>query len=199
MDVASDSDTTEIVVQAGSQLGKTELLLNVIGFHVAHDPAPILVVQPTGHKGMAETFSKDRLAPMLRDTPCLKGKVKDPRSRDSGNTTLQKVFPGGRISIIGANSPSQLASRPIRIVLLDEVDRFPNSSGSEGDPIELARKRAATFWNRKIIMVSTPTNKDASVVEDRYLASDQRKFHAVCEHCDAPQVLAWKGVQWQKD
>ena len=199
MDVASDSDTTEIVVQAGSQLGKTELLLNVIGFHVAHDPAPILVVQPTGHKGMAETFSKDRLAPMLRDTPCLKGKVKDPRSRDSGNTTLQKVFPGGRISMIGANSPSQLASRPIRIVLLDEVDRFPNSSGSEGDPIELARKRAATFWNRKIIMVSTPTNKDASVIEDRYLASDQRKFHAVCEHCDTPQVLAWKGVQWQKD
>lgn len=199
MDAASDPNVTEIVVQAGAQLGKTEVLLNIIGFHIAHDPAPILVVQPTGHKGMAETFSKDRLAPMLRDTPCLKGKVKDPRSRDSGNTTLQKNFPGGRISMIGANSPAQLASRPIRIVLLDEVDRYPSSSGSEGDPIELARKRSATFWNRKVVMVSTPTNKGASIIEERYLASDQRRFKAICPHCDHDQFLEWRNVKWQKD
>ena len=199
MDAASDPNVTEIVVMAGAQLGKTEVILNVIGYHVAHDPAPILVVQPTGHKGMAETFSKDRLAPMLRDTPCLKGKVKDPRSRDSGNTTLQKNFPGGRISMIGANSPAQLASRPIRIVLLDEVDRYPASSGSEGDPIELARKRSATFWNRKVVMVSTPTNKGASIIEERYQQSDQRRFFAVCPHCDEAQTLEWRNVQWQKD
>jgi phage terminase large subunit GpA-like protein len=199
MDAASDPNVTEIVVMAGAQLGKTEVILNVIGYHVAHDPAPILVVQPTGHKGMAETFSKDRLAPMLRDTPCLKGKVKDPRSRDSGNTTLQKNFPGGRISMIGANSPAQLASRPIRIVLLDEVDRYPASSGSEGDPIELARKRSATFWNRKVVMVSTPTNKGASIIEERYQQSDQRRFFAVCPHCDEAQTLEWRNVKWQKD
>lgn len=199
MDAASDPNVTEIVVQAGAQLGKTEVILNIIGFHIAHDPAPMLVVQPTGHKGMAETFSKDRLAPMLRDTPCLKGKVKDPRSRDSGNTTLQKNFPGGRISMIGANSPAQLASRPIRIVLLDEVDRYPSSSGSEGDPIELARKRSATFWNRKIVMVSTPTNKGASIIEERYLQSDQRRFFAVCPHCEHAQTLEWKNVKWTKD
>ena len=153
MDAASDPGVTEVVVQAGAQLGKTEVLLNAIGFHIAHDPAPILVVQPTGHQGMAETFSKDRLAPMLRDTPCLKDKVQDPKKRDGGNTTLQKNFPGGRISMIGANSPAQLASRPIRIVLLDETDRFPASSGSEGDPIELARKRSATFWNLSLIHI----------------------------------------------
>lgn len=199
MDAASDPSVNEIVVMAGAQLGKTEVILNIIGYHVAHDPAPILVVQPTGQKGMAETFSKDRLAPMLRDTPTLKGKVKDPRSRDSGNTTLQKNFPGGRISMIGANSPAQLASRPIRIVLLDEVDRYPSSSGSEGDPIELARKRSATFWNRKVVMVSTPTNKGASIIEERYQQSDQRRFFAVCPHCDEAQTLEWRNVQWQKD
>jgi phage terminase large subunit GpA-like protein len=199
MDAASDPNVTEIVVMAGAQLGKTEVILNIIGYHIAHDPAPILCVQPTGHKGMAETFSKDRLAPMLRDTPCLKGKVKDPRSRDSGNTTLQKNFPGGRISMIGANSPAQLASRPIRIVLLDEVDRYPASSGSEGDPIELARKRSATFWNRKVVMVSTPTNKGASIIEERYHQSDQRRFFAVCPHCAHEQTLEWKNVKWTKD
>ena len=199
MDAASDPSVTEVVVQAGAQLGKTEVLLNAIGFHIAHDPAPILVVQPTGHQGMAETFSKDRLAPMLRDTPCLKDKVQDPKKRDGGNTTLQKNFPGGRISMIGANSPAQLASRPIRIVLLDETDRFPASSGSEGDPIELARKRSATFWNRKILMVSTPTNKGSSIIEERYLQSDQRRFFARCPHCDEAQILEWRNVQWQKD
>jgi len=199
MDASSDPNVTEIVVMAGAQLGKTEVILNIIGYHIAHDPAPILCVQPTGHKGMAETFSKDRLAPMLRDTPCLKGKVKDPRSRDSGNTTLQKNFPGGRISMIGANSPAQLASRPIRIVLLDEVDRYPASSGSEGDPIELARKRSATFWNRKVVMVSTPTNKGASIIEERYLQSDQRRFITICPHCEHEQTLEWRNVKWQKD
>ena len=99
---------------------------------------------------MAQAFSKDRLAPMLRDTPQLRGKVKDPRARDANNTTTHKVSSGGHISLVGSNSPSGLASRPIRIVLCDEVDRYPASAGSEGDPIQLARKRSATFWNRKI-------------------------------------------------
>ena len=126
---------------------------------------------------MAQSFSKDRVANgLLKSTPCLRGKVKDPRARDSGNTTLHKLFPGGSLTLVGANSPSGLASRPIRLVLCDEVDRYPASAGSEGDPIQLARKRAATFWNRKIVMVSTPTNKDASRIEEAFEASDMR-FH----------------------
>ena len=132
MDSISDTTVREVVVMSASQVGKTEALLNCIGFHIAHDPAPILVIQPTGTGGMAVSFAKDRLAPMLRDTPALKGKVKDPRSRDSNNTTLHKKFPGGHITIVGANSPAALASRPIRICLFDEVDRYPASAGSEG-------------------------------------------------------------------
>lgn len=121
MDAVSDPTVRQVVVMSAAQVGKTEVLLNMIGFHVDQDPAPILVVQPT--LSMAQAFSKDRLAPMLRDTPNLKGKVRDPRSRDSGNTTLHKVFPGGHVTIAGANSAAGLASRPVRIVLCDEVDR----------------------------------------------------------------------------
>ena len=128
MDAISDPLIRDCVVMAGAQVGKTEMLLNVIGFHVGQDPAPMLVVQPTLE--MAQSFSKDRLAPMLRDTPNLKGKVKDPRARDANNTTTHKVFPGGHVSLVGSNSPSGLASRPIRIVLCDEVDRYPASAGS---------------------------------------------------------------------
>ncbi|MGB2073572.1 MAG: phage terminase large subunit family protein, partial [Candidatus Puniceispirillaceae bacterium] len=79
MDAISNPAIRDVVVMAGAQVGKTEMLLNCIGFHIAHDPSPILVVQPTLE--MAQSFSKDRLAPMLRDTPALRGKVKDPRSR----------------------------------------------------------------------------------------------------------------------
>ena len=153
MDACSDPEIKEVVVMAGAQLGKSEALLNIIGYHIDNDPCPILMLQPT--LDMAQSFSKDRIANgLLRSTPCLQGKVKDPRSRDSNNTTLHKIFPGGAISIVGANSPSGLASRPIRLVLCDEVDRYPASAGSEGDPIQLARKRSATFFNRKIVMVS---------------------------------------------
>jgi len=197
MDAISDPRNRDVVVMAGAQVGKTEMVLNVIGYHIAHDPSPMLVVQPT--LDMAQAFSKDRLAPMLRDTPQLRGKVKDPRARDANNTTTHKVFPGGHISLVGSNSPSGLASRPIRIVLCDEVDRYPASAGSEGDPIQLARKRSATFWNRKILMVSTPTNKGASRIETAFEESDKRRYHVPCEDCGHEQTLKWSGVQWEKD
>jgi len=195
MDACSDPEIKEVVVMAGAQLGKSEALLNIIGYHIDNDPCPILMLQPT--LDMAQSFSKDRIANgLLRSTPCLQGKVKDPRSRDSNNTTLHKIFPGGAISIVGANSPSGLASRPIRLVLCDEVDRYPASAGSEGDPIQLARKRSATFFNRKIVMVSTPTNKDASRIEDAFEKSDKRYFYVPCPHCKHEQTLKWSNVRW---
>lgn len=197
MDAISDPRLRDIVVMAGAQVGKTEMLLNVIGFHVHHDPAPILLVQPTLE--MAQAFSKDRLAPMLRDTPALKYKVKDPRSRDANNTTTHKVFTGGHISLVGSNSAAGLASRPIRVVLCDEVDRYPASAGSEGSPILLARKRSATFHNRKMVMVSTPTNKGASMIESQYEESDKRQFFVPCADCGTVQTLKWSQVQWEKD
>src|SRR5690606_29411056 len=116
-------------IMSSAQVGKTEVLLNTIGYHIHYDPSPILLVMPT--EQIAQDFSKDRLAPMLRDTPVLRGRVKDARSRDSDNTLLHKKFPGGHITLVGANAPSGLSSRPIRVLLADEVDRFPASAGTE--------------------------------------------------------------------
>jgi phage terminase large subunit GpA-like protein len=197
MKAVSDPSIRELVVMAGAQVGKTEILLNIIGYHIDYDAAPILCLQPTLE--MAQAFSKDRLAPMLRDTPALKGKVKDPRSRDANNTTTHKVFPGGHITMVGSNSAAGLASRPIRIILADEVDRFPASAGTEGDPISLAKKRSNTYWNRKIIMVSTPTNRGTSRIEAAYEETDKRKFFVPCPHCDHEQHLVWANVKWEKD
>lgn len=197
MDAVNDPAVANIVVMSSAQIGKTEICNNVLGYHIDQDPAPILVVQPT--LDMAQAWSKDRLAPMLRDTPVLQGKVADPRSRDSGNTTLHKVFPGGHITACGANSPSSLASRPIRIVLCDEVDRYPVSAGAEGDPISLARKRSATFWNKKLIMVSTPTVKGQSRIESAFAESDQREYYVPCPDCGEFHTLKWANVQFDKE
>lgn len=196
MDAVSDPNIETVVLMTGAQIGKTELINNVVGFHIHQDPAPMLVVQPTLE--MAQTWSKDRLAPAIRDTPVLSAKIKDPRSRDSGNTTLHKVFAGGHVTACGANSPSSLASRPCRLILCDEVDRYPASAGTEGDPVSLAKKRSTTFWNRKIILVSTPTEKGHSRIEAAYAESDQRKFFVCCPDCGEEQVLRWANVRWDE-
>lgn len=197
LDAVCDPTVGEVVVMSSAQVGKTLILKAIIGYHVDQDPAPMLIVQPT--LAMAETMAKDRISPMVRDTPALRSKIADAKSRDSGNTILHKRFPGGHMTLAGSNSPSSLASRPIRICLLDEVDRFPPSAGTEGDPVNLARKRTTTFWNRKIVMTSTPTIAGASRIEIAYGKSDQRRYHVPCPHCEHKHVLLWKHVIFDRD
>ena len=197
MDAISDPSAETVVIMSSSQIGKSESILNMVGYHIDHDPAPIMVVMPTERD--AETWSKDRFSPMARDTPCLQGKIADPRSRDGNNKILHKRFPGGHLTIVGANAPSGLASRPIRLLLCDEVDRYPFSAGAEGDPVNLAKKRTVTFWNRKIVLVSTPTNKGASRIEAAFEESDQRRYWVPCPACGAEQLLTWGQVKWDKD
>lgn len=194
MDCISETTSPMVCLMCSSQVGKTEILNNILGYHIHHDPAPILAMQPTLE--IAEAWSKDRLAPMLRDTPVLAGKIADPKARDSGNTLLHKKFAGGHITAVGANSPASLASRPIRVVLADEVDRYPRSAGTEGDPLALAIKRTTTFWNKRIVVVSTPTIKGQSRIEKVWERSDQRYYFVPCRHCDHMQRLMWANVTW---
>lgn len=194
MDAVNDARCEDIIIMSSAQVGKTELILNIIGYYIDYDPSPILVLQPT--LDLAQTFSKDRLAPMLRDTPALKGKVKDARSRDSGNTILHKTFPGGHITMVGANSAAGLASRPIKVVLMDEVDRYPASAGTEGDPIKLAEKRTTTFWNRKKIKVSTPTIKGRSPIEKEFLTSSMEEWNVPCPCCGKYQPYEWGRIHF---
>lgn len=197
MDAISDINIQKVVVMAGGQLGKTDAcILNSIGYYMQYDPSPMMVLQPTIQ--MAETFSKDRLSPMIRDTPVLTSRVND-KSRNSGNTILQKVFPGGHVTMVGANSPSSLASRPIRILLADEIDRYPATAGNEGDPLILAGKRLATFWNKKEVFVSTPGIKGLSRIEVEYEHSTQDIWNVPCPMCNKLQPLEWSQIVFDKD
>ena len=197
MDAVCDMRIQKVVIMSAAQIGKTDaLILNPIGYYMHYDPSPIMVMQPTIQ--MAETFSKDRLSPMLRDTPVLRDRVND-KSRNSGNTILQKIFPGGHVTMVGANSPSSLASRPIRILLADEIDRYPATAGNEGDPLLLAGKRLATFWNKKEVCVSTPTNKETSRIAVEFEHSTQEEWNVPCPACGAYTPLLWANIIFDRD
>ena len=196
MNAFNEPNVQRIVFMKSAQVGATEILLNVIGYYIDQDPSPMLIMQPT--LAMAQSFSKDRLATMIRDSEKIRDCVKDPRSRDSGNTVLSKKFAGGNLNIVGSNSASGLASRPIRIVLADECDRYEASAGAEGDPISLATKRTTTFWNRKIYLCSTPTIKGLSRIETAFEESDKRYYYVPCPECNHKQILAWKNVVWDE-
>ena len=194
MDAVNDPNTEQVILMTSAQVGKTEAINNVVGYHIDFDPCPMLVLQPT--LDMAETWSKDRLAPMLRDTPEIGRKVTT-GAKKSKNKILHKSFPGGHVTIAGANAPASLASRPVRLVLFDEVDRYPASAGNEGDPVNLAIKRTATFWNRKILLVSTPTVKGVSRIEDAFEQTDKRFYHIPCPRCGTHHRLMWANVRWK--
>ncbi|NUO63466.1 MAG: phage terminase large subunit family protein [Gemmatimonadaceae bacterium] len=199
LDTVSGREHQDITVVKCSQSGGSEVLLNAIGYYIDQEPSPILVIQPNV-KPAAEDFSKDRIAPMVRLSPRLRGKVKDPRARDSGNTILHKVFPGGHLTIVGANSPAGLASRPIRAVLADELDRWTDSAGTEGDPLTLADARQITFRHRaKKVKVSSPGNEGESRIEKEWAASDQRHYYVPCPHCGHEQPLEWKDSEGKPD
>jgi len=197
MDVLSNRNIETVTFMKSAQVGATEILNNVLGYYISQDPCPILVMQPTLE--MARTWSKDRLAPMLKNSPVLKDKVKEPRSKDSANTILNKSFDGGFVAIVGANSASGLASRPVRVLLADEVDRYPLTAGAEGDPVSLGMKRTQTFFNRKIILASTPTIDGLSRIQASWNSSDQRYYYVPCPECNEYQVLEWSQLHWEEN
>lgn len=182
MDVFTDTETEEITIMAAAQTAKSEILLNIIGYMITNDPGPILMVQPTIKT--AEHFSKRRITPMLRDCSILKEKL-----LGFDDSLSEKGFAGGFLTIVGANSPNDLASKPIRVILLDEVDRYPATAGTEGDPVALAEKRTANFYNRKKVRVSTPGLESTSKINKLYLNSTQEVWNVLCPQCGELQPL----------
>lgn len=195
MDAFTQPGVQEIVIMASSQVGKSEIELNMMGRAIDLDPGPMLYIQPT--KEVAEDYSKRRIAPMIAACPTLREKIMRAKGRDSDNTITMKIFPGGSLAIIGANSPSDLASKPVRYVFMDEIDRFPASAGTEGDPIELAERRTETYRNnRKLVKCSTPTNKGTSKIERAYKMGTQEEWRTECPHCRTYSFIRFDDVKF---
>ena len=197
MDAITNPKIEQISVMKSARVGYSKILNHVAAFHIHQDPCPIMIVQPTIED--AQGYSKEEIAPMLRDTPCLKGVVSEAKSKDGANTILQKQFPGGSLSLVGANSPRGFRRVSRRVVLFDEVDGYPPSAGTEGDQIKLGIRRTEYYWNRKIVAGSTPTVKDFSRVERMFLQGDQRRYFVPCPDCGHMQYLKWANMKWRDD
>lgn len=196
MDALSPSSPVEtVVLQKGSQLGGTEAGNNWLGYVIHQAPGPMLYVQPTVE--MVKRTSKQRIAHMIESCPPLRERVKETRSRDSGNTILAKEFPGGILVMTGANSAVGLRSIPVRYLFMDEIDAFEADAEGEGDPVELARRRTSNFRrNRKMLLVSTPTLKGFSRIERAFLQTDQRYSQVPYPFCEVLQRITWAAIEW---
>lgn len=188
----SNPKRQKVILLWASQLGKSELINNVLGFYIHQEPSTILFMLP--NKDDAEDYSKRRLTPMFRDTQELNELI---NANDANNTILIKNFRGGNLALVGSNSPSKLASKPIKILLVDEADRC--EATKEGDSIELATRRTATFYDRKIVISSTPTISGSSKIESEFLNSDQRYFFITCPHCKHSQKLIFERITYEQD
>lgn len=197
MDAFNDPKVEKITLVASSQVGKSEAELNIIGYIIDQDPGSILYVQPTIDD--AKKFSRLRIAPMIRDSKPLSKKVADVKSRDSGNTMLQKSFAGGMLTIVGSNSASGLASIPAKYVIGDELDRWALSAGTEGDPWKLAEARTTTFYNSKMVAVSTPTIKDASKIAQLYSEGTQERWCRQCPDCGEWHDIVFDDIKFTFD
>ena len=197
MDAITDPKIEQVTVMKSARVGYSKILNHIIAYHIHQDPCGIMVVQPTIED--AAGYSKEEIAPMIRDTKVLTNLVSDAKTRDSNNTILQKQFPGGVLSLVGANSARGFRRVSRRIVLFDETDGYPASAGTEGDQIKLGIARTQYFWNRKIVAGSTPTIKDFSRIERLFEQSDQRRYYVPCCHCGHMQYLRWPNMRWQDD
>ena len=193
----TDPKVHKIVMVAASQVGKSELELNIIGYIIDQDPGSILYVHPTIDD--ARKFSRLRVAPMIRDSKPLKAKVHDVKAKDSGNTILQKSFPGGMLTLTGSNSASALASTPARYIIGDERDRWATSAGTEGDPWALAEARQATFYNAKAVEVSTPTIKGNSNIETSFYQGTQERWCHRCPECGEYSEIVFDNIHFDPE
>lgn len=196
MDAFTDPKVERVTFMKSARVGYTKCLNWVIAYHMHQDPCSILCVQPTIDD--AQGYSKDEIAPMVRDVPVLQGLVSE-GYRDSSNTILKKLFPGGALNLVGANSARGFRRLTCRVVLFDEVDGYPPTAGDEGDQIALGIRRSDTFWNRKIGIGSTPTISGLSRVERSFFASDMRRYYVPCPHCHEYQFLKWAQMKWPEN
>ena len=189
MDVFTLPHVSEITYMTGTQVGKTEAILNQIGWAVSQDPGSAMVVYPT--EDIARGVSKLRIQPLFESSPTV-----SERHIRNESTTLEIHFWGGYICLSGANSPSSLASRPIRYLWLDEVDKYPPYLGEEADPISLARERTKTYTNRKVVQCSTPTVEKGAIYQS-YLSADVRyAYHVPCPYCGYMQPFTMSGIKF---
>lgn len=192
MECWKDSSVSECTLCWGSQTAKTTTLMAGLGWLIENEPSPALWLMPT--ENLARSFSKSRWLPMLEDCPALVSRF--PTDRDK-LTNLEQHFDRSTLTFVGSNSPANLASRPVRVLIADEVDKFAPASEKEADALDLAEQRLKAFSSSKAFLTSTPTTTEGRIWQ-RFLRGDQRRFYIPCPHCKERIKLEWRQVKWDE-
>lgn len=190
------SPVREVVVMKSSQVGVTEVMINKIGYNMDHAPCATMVLMPT--LDLRNSWKVQKLNPLLQETGVVRDILGGLRSRDAANSKDIIDFPGGILFLAGSNSPNSYAQKSVKDLLMDDLDRFPSEIGEEGDPVALARGRCKSFPRYKLMLVSTPTIKGASLIEREYELSDKRRYHVPCPACGEAQHLKWSNMKWDQ-
>jgi len=195
LDAFHEHGVETVVVMGSAQWGKTACAVNIVAYHMGHDPCPILVVEPTVDP-MAKDFARNRLEPVIAASPRLRECVSKKRAKDSSNTVLQKSFRGGSISVGGANSAASLAARSTRLPVLDEVDRYPPELAGEGSTMAIAIKRTSSYRHRRrVLILSSPTLKGGTI-DTWFQRGDERRYFVPCTACEHMHAFQWRNVKW---
>lgn len=198
LDTFADPNVDTIVLALASQTGKSTIETAMMATAMFQAPGPMMLVHPTDKQGAA--WIRDTFDPICAASPDLRSRIGAGGQRNGGDSLRAKVFPGGYLNVASSYKPDDLAARPIRYLFCDEVDRFAQSAGSEGNPVALAIKRTLTWRGRgrKIVIASTPTEKSASRIWEEFRLGDQREFYVPCPSCGAMDYLRWDRVHWTK-
>lgn len=188
MDELLNYETEEIIFCKCTQVGGTEVELNMLGYAIQQDPSPVEIVYPT--ETLANSIAEKRIKPMIESTPTLCQKY----DKNSGNLELD--FDDMFIKLVWSNSPSGLASFAMKYLFLDEVDKYPGSSKKEADPISLAKERTKTFRNSKVYMTSTPTIRTNHIWKAKEGADAEKHYFIPCPHCGEFIELRFGNLKW---
>lgn len=179
MNAVQRRDVEEVVIVGPTQFGKSEIAINIVVFEAAEGGADVLLFQPT--QALALDFAERRIEKAFDASDTLRALLGAERGDDK---RMSKLFRNGARVTLAWPVSSQLASRPVPIVILDERDSMTDDVEGEGDPVELARQRTTSFGRHgKVVVMSTPKRQDGSGIIARWRAGDRRLFHWPCPHC----------------
>lgn len=194
MDCYTDPKVQRVVAKIASQLGKTEsLVLSPIAYHIAEDPCSILLVCPS--EDFLNTYSSTRIGPMLKGTPALRGKIVLGKNRGEESTKDYKKFLGGFLKMVSKGSVAGLRAWPVRVLICEECDA--PGGNREGNWVKLAEARTRNFWNRKIVLISSPGDESTSIICPEFDNSSRENWFVPCPACTYPQILIWDGIKFR--
>lgn len=187
MDTFAKDNIREIVILKGVQTGGTEAALNCLVYEAIRTSDSALFVM-ADEKTVKRTLKK-RIISLFLSSPYYSKFINEDDIGYSG-ITLNNGF---TINIGWATSQAILASDPHRIVILDEIDKYPDANN-----IAEAKARTTVFpYTKKILILSTPGLEKGPIMQEWNDCDEHYDFYVQCPECKQFQKMVWENFYWE--